>query len=379
MARICCLNHDNKQLQQNKQKPITFDDPKIWTEIIGSKKEISSESALQKLIEKYPQIIPWDDLPEPPLNNKVTVICNCAGPAATDIIFLEQLGKKRTRFCIGETKLAKNPEIYRTIVGQITEYASRHWGTALLRHEKKNEIEEAANAYYRDKGNDFYKHMKDEFGDDWKTNVWEPAFNALQKKDIRLLVISDKIPVQLKQIILFLGNTILCSAVEIFPYYQEKDNHILFIAQAHSAGNIPTPKEKLGLDELKMKLTWAVDELNELQEICKQYNGTITSTPQAKGLNFRIGDKEGVIAQEKDKKLNLSFLQYAEDRYLLEDMKKIEDFRVRLRKVGGKGTKKEIRFTIEENTEKGKVKAYLNELRNIYKEISEGFKNKEYL
>ncbi len=78
------------------------------------------ESELQDLLEKYPSIIPMEEIGE---ESQLTLIgreVNLPSGSAVDLLYVDNDGV----LTLVETKLAKNPEARRTVVGQIIEYAS---------------------------------------------------------------------------------------------------------------------------------------------------------------------------------------------------------------------------------------------------------------
>ncbi len=82
--------------------------------------QFTEESKLQDYLEKYPTLIPLVDIVE----GASDLLCIGrevgAGPGAIDLLFIDKDGL----LTIVETKLAKNPEARRTVIGQIVEYAS---------------------------------------------------------------------------------------------------------------------------------------------------------------------------------------------------------------------------------------------------------------
>lgn len=84
------------------------------------KTKFNLESDLQDYLEKYPSIIPIEEIYEDAsdlicIGREVTV-----PSGAIDLMFIDKEGL----LTIVETKLVKNPEIRRTVIGQLIEYAS---------------------------------------------------------------------------------------------------------------------------------------------------------------------------------------------------------------------------------------------------------------
>jgi hypothetical protein len=85
-----------------------------------AEKPFLDEAALQRLLEEHPELIALDDVdpnssPLVPIGSEVSL----AGQSL-DLLFLEASG----RLVAVETKLWRNPQIRRTVVGQILEYAA---------------------------------------------------------------------------------------------------------------------------------------------------------------------------------------------------------------------------------------------------------------
>ena len=84
------------------------------------KTKFTEEGKLQDYLEKYPSLIPLSDIVE----GASALLCIGrevgAGPGAIDLLFIDKDGL----LTLVETKLAKNPEARRTVIGQIIEYAS---------------------------------------------------------------------------------------------------------------------------------------------------------------------------------------------------------------------------------------------------------------
>ena len=83
------------------------------------KTKFTEEGKLQDYLEKYPSLIPLGEIVE----GASDLLCIGrevgAGPGAIDLLFIDKGGL----LTVVETKLAKNPEARRTVVGQIIEYA----------------------------------------------------------------------------------------------------------------------------------------------------------------------------------------------------------------------------------------------------------------
>jgi hypothetical protein len=232
MARVSAIS-PNGELKVC--RTIKFEKNPQWTKIVGQipssvqgtegKEGLDPESEyiLQRLIELYPEVLPWDEFSDSLKEGEVRVcaVCNGISSAATDILLVEKTTAGEGRFVVVETKLVKNPEIYRDVLGQILEYAAY-----LSSSETPKSLEEKAESYWRgggrEDGNDFKQRMSGVFGEDWREAVWNTAVANAQRRNIRLLIVSDSLPEELRLGVTYLPTSVLLSAVEF---------------QAHGAGS----------------------------------------------------------------------------------------------------------------------------------------------
>lgn len=207
---------------------IEFERNPVWTKILGplpsrageseseGGAEPESEYILQRLIELYPGVLPWHEFSDSPPADKVgvCVLCEGAASAATDVLVVERTSTGTGRFVIVETKLIKNPEIFRAVVGQILEYAAK-----LSSGESLEILEERAINYWKSRigrfNGEFHEQMKKVFGEGWREAIWESAFENLRKGNVRLLIVSDSVPEDLRLAVTFLPANVLLAAVEV--------------------------------------------------------------------------------------------------------------------------------------------------------------------
>src|SRR5208337_1830593 len=218
-----------------------------WTDILGpiqshnqqrEKEEVTldSEYILQRLIEIYPRILPWHEFQDSPAENEVRVCVVCEGVSspATDILLIERTPTGTGRFVIVETKLIKNPDSHRAVLGQILEYAASLSGGQTLA-----ELEATATNYWKNRGErfsgDFKDEMKKVFGEDWRQVIWKTAFDGLKKGDVRLLIVSDRLYEDLRLAVVFLPSSVLLSAIEIQPHQQTASGDKLACVVSNSA------------------------------------------------------------------------------------------------------------------------------------------------
>lgn len=164
----------------------------------------TEEARLQDYLEQYPELIPVEDIDEnaPPLfciGREVGV-----SSGSEDLLFVDKSGL----LTVVETKLAKNREARRTVVGQILEYASYtfQWTS--------DEVYDIANAYlaldrvpliYRGCTLDeaMMKLNDDNFSPD---NFRENIDNNLRNGKIRLIIAVDELVEQLRTTVDFVNS-----------------------------------------------------------------------------------------------------------------------------------------------------------------------------
>ena len=205
-----------------------FEGASLWTDLLGpipssahnspDEQEYPPESEyiLQRLVELYPEILPWHEFSDSPEEDevRVCVVCEGVSSAATDILLIERKPTGSGRFVIVETKLIKNPESHRAVLGQILEYAAR-----LTSGQTLEDLEEIAGNYWKSRGPRFKGNFNDEMkktcGEDWREVVWKTAFDNLRRGDVRLLIVSDDLYEDLRLAVTYLPSSVLLSAIEI--------------------------------------------------------------------------------------------------------------------------------------------------------------------
>ena len=168
------------------------------------KTNFTEEGKLQDYLEKYPSLIPLGEV----IEGASDLLCIGrevgAGPGAIDLLFIDKDGL----LTVVETKLAKNPEARRTVIGQIVEYASyvSHWTV--------DDVERIANNYfklgevperYRDKT--LYDAIKqpgvEELADE---EIRANIENNLKNGKIRLIIAVDELIEPLRATVTFLNS-----------------------------------------------------------------------------------------------------------------------------------------------------------------------------
>ncbi len=165
--------------------------------------KFEQEGILQDYLEQYPELLPFHEVEDspPPL---ITIGREVGVPSGSiDLLYIDTSG----RLTLIETKLVKNSEIRREVVGQIIEYASfvAQWDSG--------EVERRANQYLRANGGpsaDLYRALADRARD------VEPSFDPdacrhsieenLRKGNIRLVIAVDELIEPLRATVSFLND-----------------------------------------------------------------------------------------------------------------------------------------------------------------------------
>jgi hypothetical protein len=254
MARVTAIS-PNGELELC--RTIKFEKNAQWTKMLGqipstvqgTKGEEAldpeSEYILQRLLELHPEVLPWEEFPDSPKEEevRVCVVCNGISSASTDILLVEKTTAGEGRFVVVETKLVKNPEIYRDVLGQILEYAAD-----LSSSETPKSLEEKAESYWRggrrDDGNDFKQRMSGVFGKDWREEIWNTAVENAQRRNVRLLIVSDSLPEQLRLAVTYLPTSVLMSAVEFQAHGAgSNEGSLTFTGSASASGTAPAANQ----------------------------------------------------------------------------------------------------------------------------------------
>lgn len=151
--------------------------------------EFTEEANLQDFLEENPSLIPIEDIAE----NATPLLCigrEVGVPSGSiDLLFIGKDGI----LTVVETKLAKNPEARRTVVGQIIEYAS------YIYQWTADDVYEIANDYLKKDLDEIIEKLDDE---DFRDKVEQ----NLRGGKIRLLIAVDKLVEPLKMTVTFLND-----------------------------------------------------------------------------------------------------------------------------------------------------------------------------
>jgi len=158
------------------------------------KVKFTEESKLQDYLEKYPALIPLPEIVE----GASDLLCIgkevSAGLGAVDLLFIDKDGL----LTVVETKLAKNPEARREVIGQIIEYASyiSQWTTV--------DVYEIANERLKSNLDEVIEKISgDDFSaEDFRSNIEQNLKNGR----IRLIIAVNELIEPLRATVTFLNS-----------------------------------------------------------------------------------------------------------------------------------------------------------------------------
>lgn len=158
------------------------------------------EDAFQKLLERYPEIVPGKQIRPGDEDPPRFVLLRREAPISSwslDHLLVDQFGV----LTLVECKLLENPESRREVVGQIIEYAanaSAAWGGGQLR--------DFAHNYWSDMGKDFEAIWQSSLGLDFEIDeFWTLVESNLEQGRIRLIVAGDEIRPEVRRMIEYLN------------------------------------------------------------------------------------------------------------------------------------------------------------------------------
>lgn len=200
--------------------------------------KFTEESKLQNYFEKYPTIIPLSDI----LEGASDLLCigrEVSVPSgAIDLLFIDKDGL----LTILETKLVKNPEIRRTVIGQIIEYAS------YISQWTADDVYRIVNEYLKSNLDEAMQEMREgEFSDeDFRSNIEQNLKNG----KMRLIIAVDELSEPLRATVTFLNSyskfDILLLQVSSFEESKTKKVLIpLLFGYATKGGGAQPPKPKI--------------------------------------------------------------------------------------------------------------------------------------
>lgn len=166
----------------------------------------AAEGELQALIAEHPELLDGEQM-RPGDPRRWVLVAREQGIAEThgggarwavDCLIVDQDATPT----LVEVKRGSNPELRRTVVGQMLEYAA-HAAQTLTADELRSRFEESAQASGRDPAEMLGELLADEEPD--ADRFWEAAAGNLAAKRMRLLFVADEIPDPLRRVVEFLN------------------------------------------------------------------------------------------------------------------------------------------------------------------------------
>lgn len=266
-------------------------------------KDFDNESLLQDILEKFPEFVALEDLgvSEP----FVVIGREVATPAGyIDVLCIDGEGV----LTVIETKLARNPQIRREVVGQVLEYVAQ------LSKWKAQDVIQVANQYFQSSSDtggtggatltDLLKSTSEPEEMLSPGDVYERIENNLRKGRIKVVIASDAIPETLKDTVNFINSfsnfDIYVLQVQLF----KKDDLEIYAPAifgfARKAG-VGTPERRLWnevtfFDALANIDGIIVQTIREIYEFCKQDAVAIKwGTGKVNGSFSFAAEKEGKV------------------------------------------------------------------------------------
>ena len=191
----------------------------------------SGEVHLQEILFRDPDIVPVEDISSDTELSPIKLMLKevgLPGSGATDLVGIDKNGN----MYIIETKLARNPEVRRQVIGQILEYAAflnekgLDWLDDIVKKQKKVSISE-----YFDKLND----------PDWDKESFEQNLrDNLDSGTFKLFIAVDEMNPDLQRIINYMENVL---SMEIYAlelrYFKDKDGMEILVPNVHGGKKKP--------------------------------------------------------------------------------------------------------------------------------------------
>ena len=187
----------------------------------------TTEDELQSLIAEHPELLDGEQIrPGDPRRwllitreKGISETSDSGARWAVDHLIVDQDAVPT----LAEVKRGSNPEIRRTIVGQVLEYAA-HAARAWTADELRRTFEESANAHGHDPGEVLGRLLRTD-GEPDADDFWEKVATNLSARRMRLLFVADEIPDPLERVVEFLNAqmpNIEVLAVEIKQFRGER-------------------------------------------------------------------------------------------------------------------------------------------------------------
>ena len=257
-----------------------------------AEERFSTEDELQALIAEHPELLAGEQIrPGNPLRwllitreKGIAETTNAAARWAIDHLIIDQDAVPT----LVEVKRGLNPEIRRTIVGQLLEYAA-HAAHTWTAEELRRAFEESTNAKGLDPG-DVLSTLLQSGGEPDADGFWQDVSTNLDAKRLRLLFVADDIPDPLKSVVEFLNEQmpgIEVLAVEIKQFRGESTQ--ILVPQIIGRTAVKDPRllthesflDGFASDEV------ARDVAERLLNVASELEGTLEWQPSSVSVRMR--------------------------------------------------------------------------------------------
>ena len=181
------------------------------------------EADLQTLIEAHPEVLPGKQM-DPNSEDPPRFVPLCpempVGSGSLDILLVDQRGV----LTLVETKLAKNPESRREVIGQIVEYAANATELWKIEHVRKEAAE-----YWTKKGGNVDEVTRAKFNEDNVEDFWKKVDENLGRGQIRLIVAADELRPEARRIIEYLNEEMSNATIYGLElrYYEDESSRVI--------------------------------------------------------------------------------------------------------------------------------------------------------
>lgn len=180
------------------------------------------EANLHDYLEKYPELIPFEEIEDDPPTALVIGREVSVRSGSIDLLIIDASG----RLTIVETKLAKNPEARREVVGQVIEYASfvSQWTADQVEHQAVDYLKCGS-------AEEFYLRLstKDQSVEPIDATAFKIQVEKnLKDGNLRLVIAVDEIVESLRSIVVFLNSFTRFDFVllQLHEYSLGNDDHV---------------------------------------------------------------------------------------------------------------------------------------------------------
>jgi len=202
-----------------------------WSSL--SHEEFREEADLQRLLFENPEIIPVEEVSEASLGSIRLMLkeVGLPGSGSTDLVGIDVKGN----ICIIETKLAKNPEAKRQVIGQILEYAAFMHGKG---------FDWLNSAVKRQKGVGLSEFFEQQDYPNWDKEAFEQNItDNLALGKFKLFIVVDKINPGLRRILNYMRNVLKVEiyALELKYFKHNKAGMEILVPIIHGGKSPPPP------------------------------------------------------------------------------------------------------------------------------------------